>query len=79
MTTSQYKLDEILTCVNKQNTWRGKETLNMIASENALSRTAMKVTSSDFEQRYAEGLVGHRAYQGQQYHDHWHGQADLFY
>ncbi len=62
-------LDQIFTCVQNQTRWRGSETLNMIASENQLSKTAMNLMNNDFHHRYAEGLIGQRAYQGQKFHD----------
>ncbi len=61
-----YKIEK---CVENQNKWRGSETLNMIASENLMSSKAKNVMENDFEHRYAEGLVGKRAYQGQKYQD----------
>ena len=67
--TSLPNLEQILQCVDNQNRWRGTETINMIASENVMSKTAFNTMASDFEHRYAEGLVGQRAYQGQQYQD----------
>ena len=64
-----HSLEEITTCVTNQDRWRSTETLNMIASENSMSKTAMNTVRSDFHHRYAEGLVGHRAYQGQKFQD----------
>ena len=64
-----HNLEEIQACVQNQDKWRGTETLNMIASENKMSKAAMNLMASDFEHRYAEGLVGQRAYQGQKYQD----------
>ena len=49
--------------VEKQNQWR-LNTLNLIASENFLSRRAREALSSDFNHRYAEGHPGERYYQG---------------
>ena len=49
--------------VRKQNEWRSG-TLNLIASENLLSRRAREVMGSDFVHRYAEGHPGERYYQG---------------
>ncbi len=47
----------------QQNEWRIK-TLNLIASENVLSRRAREIMGSDFSHRYAEGHPGERYYQG---------------
>ena len=60
--------------VEKQEAWRGRETINLIASENAQSRAVRDVQNSDFMARYAEGHPnedGHvnRYYQGTQYID----------
>lgn len=47
----------------QQNDWRMK-TINLIASENVLSRRAREIMGSDFAHRYAEGHPGERYYQG---------------
>jgi len=49
--------------VQEQNQWR-METVNLIASENVMSRRAREVMGSDFCHRYAEGHPGERYYQG---------------
>ena len=49
--------------VAEQNEWRS-HTVNLIASENVLSRRAREVMGSDFVHRYAEGHPGERYYQG---------------
>ncbi|MCK5343790.1 MAG: serine hydroxymethyltransferase, partial [Candidatus Heimdallarchaeota archaeon] len=49
--------------VKKQNKWRS-ETINLIASENVLSKRAREILGSDFAHRYAEGHPGERYYQG---------------
>ena len=54
--------------VKSQNEWRNR-TINLIASENVLSRTVRKLTGSDFAHRYAEGHPGERYYQGTDYID----------
>jgi glycine hydroxymethyltransferase len=54
--------------VQKQNEWRAR-TINLIASENVLSRTVRKLTGSDFAHRYAEGHPGERYYQGTEFID----------
>lgn len=46
--------EKIFEIVNAQNTWRRKQCLNMIASENVLSPLAEKLYVSDFEGRYNE-------------------------
>ena len=66
---SEENLKLIRACVENQNLWRGKKTINLIASENVLSQTAKSMSYSDFAHRYAEGVVYHREYQGQRYHD----------
>ncbi len=50
--------------VRKQDAWRLNRTINLIASENVLSRRARALLSSDFNHRYAEGHPGARYYQG---------------
>jgi glycine hydroxymethyltransferase len=49
--------------VSEQNSWRA-HTINLIASENVLSRRARALMGSDFAHRYAEGHPGERYYQG---------------
>jgi len=49
--------------VRAQNEWRG-QTVNLIASENVMSKRARAVMGSDFAHRYAEGHPGERYYQG---------------
>ena len=49
--------------VGQQNEWR-RSTINLIASENVMSRRARAVMGSDFAHRYAEGHPGERYYQG---------------
>ncbi|MBI4566562.1 MAG: serine hydroxymethyltransferase [Planctomycetes bacterium] len=55
--------------VRRQDEWRLSQTLNLIASENVLSRRARALMSSDFNHRYAEGHPGARYYQGTRYID----------
>ena len=62
-------VNKVLSCVKNQNYWRQIQTINLIASENAISKAAASVSYSDFAHRYAEGLVFHREYQGQKYQD----------
>jgi glycine hydroxymethyltransferase len=60
--------------VRRQEEWRGRETINLIASENAQSRAVREVQNSDFMARYAEGHPNeegkvNRYYQGTQFID----------
>src|SRR5437867_4731685 len=60
--------------VARQEQWRGRETINLIASENAQSRAVRDVQNSDFMARYAEGHPNeegriNRYYQGTQFID----------
>jgi glycine hydroxymethyltransferase len=61
--------EEAYRIVHAQNEWRGKQTLNLIASENVMSPKASQLYYSDFEHRYAEGEVGDRYYEGVKYAD----------
>ncbi len=47
-------LEKVIGIVKNQNTWRRKQCLNMIASENVMSPLAEKYFLSDFEGRYNE-------------------------
>jgi glycine hydroxymethyltransferase len=60
--------------VRKQEQWRGRQTINLIASENAQSRAVRDIQNSDFMARYAEGHPNeggqvNRYYQGTRYID----------
>ncbi|MEW6184876.1 MAG: serine hydroxymethyltransferase [Thermodesulfobacteriota bacterium] len=48
-------ISDILKIVENQNQWRGRETLNMIASENIQSAAVRQIECTDFMGRYAEG------------------------
>jgi glycine hydroxymethyltransferase len=61
-------IKNIFDYVRLQNEWRMK-TINLIASENIVSRTVGKLSGSDFAHRYAEGHPGERYYQGTEYID----------
>jgi glycine hydroxymethyltransferase len=63
------ELDEIIDLVIRHNTWRRKETINLIASENVMSPLAELFYINDMVGRYAEGTVGSRYYQGTKYID----------
>jgi glycine hydroxymethyltransferase len=60
--------------VRQQEEWRGRQTINLIASENAQSRAVRAVQNSDFMARYAEGHPNeegrvNRYYQGTRFID----------
>ncbi len=68
------ELSDILEIVEKQNQWRGRETLNMIASENTQSPAVRQIECNDFMGRYAEGHPNtetstNRYYEGTAYID----------
>ena len=68
------EISDILKIVENQNQWRGRETLNMIASENTQSPAVRQIECSDFMGRYAEGhpnteLSTNRYYEGTAYID----------
>ena len=65
---------DISSIVEAQEQWRGRETINLIASENAQSPAVRRLQDSDFMARYAEGHPNHdgqvlRYYQGTRYID----------
>ncbi len=64
----EHNVRQIEQLVKRQNEWRSY-TLNLIASENVLSKRARRVMGSDFVHRYAEGHPGERYYQGTEYID----------
>jgi glycine hydroxymethyltransferase len=60
--------------IRKQEEWRGRQTINLIASENAQSRAVRDVQNSDLMARYAEGHPNeegriNRYYQGTRFID----------
>jgi glycine hydroxymethyltransferase len=68
------EIADILKIVQKQNQWRGEETLNMIASENTQSPAVRQIECNDFMARYAEGhpntgTAMNRYYEGTDYID----------
>ena len=67
-------ISDIRQIVEAQETWRGHQTINLIASENAQSPAVRAIQNSDFMARYAEGHPNtpdevKRYYQGTQYID----------
>jgi glycine hydroxymethyltransferase len=67
-------IEDIKALVSAQEQWRGRETINLIASENAQSPAVRQVQGSDFMARYAEGHPNtaeevRRYYQGTRYID----------
>jgi glycine hydroxymethyltransferase len=65
---------DIFTIVEKQNQWRGRECINLIASENTPSLGVRSIQLNDFMGRYAEGHPNtpgkiNRYYQGTRYID----------
>ena len=68
------ELSDILKIIEKQNQWRGRETLNLIASENTQSPAVRQIECNDFMGRYAEGHPNtetstNRYYEGTAYID----------
>ncbi|HWO72660.1 MAG TPA: serine hydroxymethyltransferase [Dehalococcoidia bacterium] len=68
------EIADIRAIVDAQERWRGRETINLIASENAQSRAVRELQDSDFMARYAEGHPNRpgqvlRYYQGTRYID----------
>jgi len=62
-------IDQVKDTVAVHDQWRGKECINLIASENVMSPLAWKLYNCDFEHRYAEGMPHKRYYQGLSYVD----------
>ena len=74
-------ISDIQAIVEKQNQWRGKETLNMIASENTQSPAVRRIECNDFMARYAEGHPNtpdekNRYYEGTVYIDQLESMAE---
>ena len=67
-------ISDIQSLVEKQNQWRGQESINLIASENVQSPTVRSMENNDFMARYAEGHPNteastNRYYEGTDYID----------
>ncbi len=67
-------ISDVLDIVSRQNQWRGKEAINLIASENVQSDAVKQVEVNDFMGRYAEGHpntseADNRYYEGTRYID----------
>ena len=62
-------ISDIEKIVREQDEWRGRKTINLIASENSISPATRSLSISDFAHRYAEGHPGSRYYQGTKYID----------
>lgn len=65
---------DVFSIVEKQNEWRGKQCINLIASENTPSPAVRSIQLNDFMGRYAEGHPNtpgkiNRYYQGTRYID----------
>jgi len=67
--TVRRDLEEVLRATHLHNVWRRKECINLIPSENVMSRLAEVAYMSDMMSRYAEGKPGKRFYQGVNYMD----------
>ncbi|GIT71977.1 MAG: hypothetical protein Ct9H300mP28_17910 [Pseudomonadota bacterium] len=48
-------ISDVLDIVSRQNQWRGREAINLIASENVQSDAVKQAEINDFMGRYAEG------------------------
>ena len=67
-------ISDIIKIIDNQNRWRGQETINLIASENAQSSVVRAIECNDFMGRYAEGHPNtpestNRYYEGTNYID----------
>ena len=62
------KVREVESLIGQQNAWRANS-VNLIASENVMSKRARAQAGSDFAHRYAEGHPGERYYRGTNYID----------
>jgi glycine hydroxymethyltransferase len=62
------RIAEIEELIRRQDDWRW-QCINLIASENVMSRRARDAAGSDFAHRYAEGHPGERYYRGTSYID----------
>lgn len=63
------RVHDVEEIVAQQDRWRLSRTVNLIASENVLSRRARALMTSDFQHRYAEGHPGKRYYNGTKHID----------
>jgi glycine hydroxymethyltransferase len=68
MEDMQQDIDLIMRATEAHHTWY-RDCLPMIASNNLTSRRVRLLAATDLAHRYAEGVVGHRFYQGCRYID----------
>jgi len=68
MSDNQKYAQEIKDITIKHHEWM-KNSINLIASENITSSSVREALASDLSHRYAEGIAGHRLYEGCQYID----------
>ena len=68
MEDMQQDIDLIMRATEAHHTWY-RDCLPMIASNNLTSKRVRLLAATDLAHRYAEGVVGHRFYQGCQYID----------
>ena len=52
-------ISDVLDIISRQNQWRGREAINLIASENVQSDAVKQAEINDFMGRYAEGPVSY--------------------
>ncbi len=62
------RIQEMEHLIGEQDEWRSR-CINLIASENVMSRRARSQAGSDFAHRYAEGHPGERYYRGTRFID----------
>ncbi|MDR2873583.1 MAG: serine hydroxymethyltransferase [Methanobrevibacter sp.] len=68
MSENEDSINYIKNTMEDHNNWM-KDSINLIASENITSSQVKEAMTSDLSHRYAEGLVGHRLYEGCKYID----------
>ncbi len=61
--------DRVLDIVRKNEEWRGRQCINLLAPEALMSPTARRLLSSELSQRAGEGEIGNRWFAGTQYID----------
>src|SRR3989338_9376052 len=62
-------MDKIIENLIKKEIKRQNETLDLVASENYVSKDVLNALGSVFTNKYAEGYPGHRYYAGNKYAD----------
>lgn len=67
--TPEQAKDKVIEIVHRNEEWRGRQCINLLAPEALMSPTARRLLSSELSQRAGEGEIGNRWFAGTRYID----------